>query len=74
MPKERNLSKEVEKAVIIPIIKPGQKGSAEVTKFRSISLLNTGEKVLENMINRINHHVYSRGYVNKNQYGFRQQK
>jgi len=26
------------------------------------------------MINRINHHVYSRGYMNENQYGFRQQK
>jgi hypothetical protein len=26
------------------------------------------------MINRINHHVYSRGYMNENQYGFRPQK
>ena len=26
------------------------------------------------MINRINHHAYSRGYMNENQYGFRPQK
>jgi len=52
----------VEKAVIIPIIKTGQEGSEEVSKYRPISLLDTGGKVLEKiMINRINHHVYSRG-------------
>jgi len=46
-----------------------------VTKFRPICLLNTGGKVLEKiMINRINHHVYSRGYMNENKYGFRPQK
>jgi len=61
--------------VIIPTIKPGQEGSEEVSKFRPISLLDTGGKMLEKiMINRINHHVYSRGYVNENQYGFRPQK
>jgi hypothetical protein len=65
----------VEKAVIIPIIKPGQEGSEEVSKYRPISLLDTGGKVLEKiMINRINYHVYSRGCINENQYGFRQQK
>jgi len=63
------------KAIIIPIIKPGQEGSDEVSKFRPISLLNTGGKVLEKiMLNKINHHVYSRGYMNENQYGFRPQK
>jgi len=61
--------------VTMPIIKPGQEGSEEVSKFRPISLLDTGGKVLEKiMINRINHHVYSRGYMNENQYGFRPQK
>jgi len=61
--------------VIIPIIKPGQEGSEEVSKYRPISLLDTGGKVLEKiMINRINHHVYSRGYMNENQYGFRPQR
>jgi len=46
-----------------------------VSKFRPIRLLDTRRKVLEKiMINRINHHVYSRGYINENQYGFRPQK
>jgi hypothetical protein len=63
------------KAVILPIIKPGQEVSDEVSKFHPISLLNTGGKVLEKlMINRINYHVYLRGYMNENQYGFRPQK
>jgi len=61
-------------ASIIPIIKPGQEKSAEVNKYRPISLLNYGGKVLEKLlINRINHHAYSTGYLNKNQYGFRPQ-
>ena len=61
--------------MILPIIKPGKEGSEEVFKFRPINLLNTGGKVLEKlMINRINYHVYSRGYMNENQYGFRSQK
>jgi len=60
--------------VIIPIIKPGQEGS-EVSKYHPISSLDTEGKGLEKiMINRINHHVYSRGYMNENQYGFRPQK
>ena len=59
--------------MILPI-KPRQEGS-DVSKFRPISLLNTGGKVLEKlMINRLNYHVYSRGYMNENQYGFRPQK
>ena len=63
------------KAVIIPIIKPGQEESDEVSKLRPISLLDTGGKVFEKItINRINHHVYSRGYMDENQYGFRPQK
>ena len=63
------------KAKITPIVIPGKEGSNEVDKFRPISLLNTGSKVLEKLlINRINHHVYSRGYMNENQYGFRPQK
>jgi hypothetical protein len=61
--------------LIIPIIKPGQEGSVDVSKFRPISLLDIGGKVLEKiMINRINHHVYSLGYMNENQFGFRPQK
>jgi hypothetical protein len=41
-----------------------------VSKFRPISLLNIGGKVLEKvLINKINH-VFSQGFMNKNQYGF----
>jgi hypothetical protein len=59
---------------IIPIIKPGREKSTEVTKYRPINLLNYDGKVLEKLlINRINHHASSTGYLNKNQYGFRPQ-
>jgi hypothetical protein len=61
--------------MIILIIKPGKEESDEVSKFRPISLLDIGGKVLEKiLINRINHHVFSRGHMNKNQFGFRPQK
>jgi len=63
------------KAKILPIYKPGKESSEEVSKFRPISLLNIGGKVLEKvLINRINHHVFSQGFINKNQYGFTPQK
>jgi len=65
----------METAKIIPIVKPGKEGSDEVSKFRPISLLASGGKVLEKLlINRINHHVYTRGHMNENQFGFRPQK
>jgi len=51
--------------MIIPITKPGKEGSDEVSKFPPpISLLGIGGKVLEKLlINRINHHVFSRGHM-----------
>jgi hypothetical protein len=65
---------EWKKAMIIPIIKPGKERSNEVSKYRPISLLNIGGKVLEKlMINRINHHIHTKEYLNKNQHGFRPQ-
>ena len=58
-------------AKIIPVINPGKEHSYDVSKYRLFSLLNVGSKVLEKvMINRINHHVYTNDYINKNQYGF----
>jgi hypothetical protein len=61
------------KAMIIPIIKPGKERSNEVSKYRPISLLNIGGKVLDKLIiNRINH-IHTNEYLNKNQYGFRPQ-
>jgi hypothetical protein len=63
------------KAKILPITKPGKESSEEVSKFRLISLLNIGGKVLGKvLINRINHHVFSQEFMNKNQYGFTPQK
>jgi hypothetical protein len=56
------------KAKILPITKPGKESCDEVTKFRPISLLDIGGKVLEKvLINRINHHVFSQGFMNENQ-------
>jgi hypothetical protein len=61
-------------ASIIPIIKPGQEKSADVSKYRPISLLIYGGRVLEKLvINRINNHASSTGYLNMKQYGFRPQ-
>jgi len=58
-------------AKLIPIVKPGKKNSDEVSKFRPISLLNTGGKVLEKLLrNRITHHVFTLDIMSKNQFGF----
>jgi len=60
---------------MLPTVKPGKESSYEVSKYRPISLLNTGGKVLEKlMINRIYHHIHTKEHINKNQYGFRPQK
>jgi len=57
------------------IVKPGKEGSTEVTKYRPISLLNVGRKVLETLlIGRINHHILSNRLLSENQYGFLPQK
>jgi hypothetical protein len=43
----------------------------ELSKFRPISLINVGGKVLEKIIiNRIMHHAYSNNLLNHNQIGF----
>jgi hypothetical protein len=63
------------KAKLIPIVKPGKEKSYDVTKYRPISLLNVGGKVLEKLlINRINRHVFTNQYISKNQFGFTPQK
>ena len=73
--KEGVLPRRWKTAKIIPIVKPGKEGSDEVCKFRPISLLASDGKVLEKiLINKINHHVYTRGHMNENQFGFRPQK
>jgi len=56
---------------IIPITKPDTQNSQDVTKYRPISLLNIGGKILEGAwINRINHHIHSTEFLKRNQYGF----
>ena len=61
----------MKKVKIIPITKPGKQNSKDVSKFRPISLINVGGKVLEKLlINRIMHHVYSNDLLNHNQFGF----
>ena len=45
-----------------------------MSKYRPISLLSIGGKVLEKLIiNRVNHHIHTTEYLNKNQHGFRPQ-
>jgi hypothetical protein len=63
------------RAKLVPITKPGKENNEDVSKFRPVSLLNTGRKVLEKvLINRINHYVYSHDFMNTNQYGFTPQR
>jgi hypothetical protein len=45
------------------------------SKFRQISLINVGGKVLEKLlINGIMHHVYTNNLLNHNQFGFTPEK
>jgi ribonuclease HI len=63
------------RSIIIPIMKPGKEGVNEVHKYRPISLINTGGKLLEKLlIERINYHLHSNNLLNNNQYGFIPQK
>ena len=58
-------------AKIIPITKPGKENSMDPSKYRPISLVNIGGKVLEKiLINRINHHMYKNELLTDNHYGF----
>jgi len=65
------LSEDMEKAKLIPITKPGKEDKADPSKYRPISLINVGGKVLEKLlINRIMHYLYTNDFLNHNQYGF----
>jgi hypothetical protein len=69
------LSKELEIFVIIPIIKPKKEKCNDASKYRPISLLNIGGKLLERLtIDRMLFHIYSNDLFNDNQYGFTPQR
>jgi len=62
-------------AKIISIAKLGKENSMDPSKYRPISLLNIGGKVLEKLlIDRINHHMYKNELLTDSQYGFTPQK
>jgi len=62
-------------AKIIRMAKSGKENSKDPFKYRPISLLNIGGKVLEKLlINRINHHTYKNELLRDSQYGFTPQK
>jgi hypothetical protein len=55
------------RARLIPITKPGKENSKDISKYRPVSLLNIGGKVLQKaLINRINHHVFSHDLMDNN--------
>ncbi|KAK9717611.1 Reverse transcriptase (RNA-dependent DNA polymerase) [Popillia japonica] len=55
----------------ISVIKPGKENSEDVLKYRPISLINAGRKVLEKLlINRIMAYMYANNFMNRNQFGF----
>lgn len=59
------------RAKTVPIIKYWKENSSQVSKFRPISLISTGGKMLENaLINGIMHHANTNNLLNRNQYGF----
>ena len=63
------------KAKIIPVVKPGKEKVQDASKYRLISLINVGGKVLEKLlINRIMHHLYTNNLMNANRYGFTPKK
>jgi hypothetical protein len=68
-------SRKWKKAKIIPVIKPGREKVEDASKFRPISLINVGNKVLEKLlINRIMYHICSNNLLNDNQYSFTPKK
>jgi hypothetical protein len=63
--RRRVFPKKWKRAKLIPITKSGKENSNNISKFRPISLLNVGGKVLEKvLINRINYHVFSHAFMN----------
>jgi len=67
--------KQWKQSIVLSIVKPGKEGINEASKYRPISLLKAGGKVLEKLlIDRINHHLHSNSLLNKNHFEFLPQK
>ena len=63
------------RAKVIPVIKPGKENSDDVSKFRPISLINVGGKILEKvLINRINYHANLQAFSIPSNTGFHPKK
>ena len=63
------------RAIIILLTKPGKENRNDESKYRPVSLLNVGGKVLEKLlINMIMHFFSSNNLLNQNQFGFSLQK
>ena len=72
MLKKRVLPKKMEN---ISITKPGKENNTDPPKYRPITLLNIGGKVLEKLlINRINYYIYKNRLMTNRQFGFTPQK
>ena len=72
MLKNRTLPSKLENSKDPPNNQTGK--SADTSKYRLISLLNTEGKVLEKLLSKKTHLIYTTEYLNENQYGFTPQK
>ena len=60
---------------VIPVTKPAKEKSLDPSKYRPISLLNMGGKILEKLlINRINHHLYKHELLTDRHFGITPQR
>jgi hypothetical protein len=62
-------------AKVILVLKPNKEICQDPRKYRPISLLNMGGKILDKLlINRINYHLYKNDLLSERQYGFTPQR
>ena len=60
---------------MIPVIKPAKGNSLDPSKYRPISLLSMGGKILDKLlINRINYQLYKYELLTERQFGFTPQR
>jgi len=73
--RREHFPKQWKRSMILPIVNQGKEGLNEVQKYRPISLIYIGGKILEKLlIEKINHPLNSKRLINENQYGFRPQR